>query len=226
MPNETPNKLPAKNVYEGGEGWEDYKKYLSAKKVYDQYSNEANRLESSGGYTPAGEFSASEFASHLPSTGFALPEGASGFKRYKANTAGENTIPQNIDYYSDSKSGYTYVPTYNAPENNYNVVDSPEVIKQRANQAKWDAYRKSYSGDVTTYFSEQQDDGTWAKTGKETKPWKASYGAAPTDGTFNAYGEEAPANFKYPSAFKYVASKKAGGLLSPPKFVRKGLLNL
>ena len=75
-------------------------------------------------------------------------------------------------------------------------------------------------------FSEQQDDGTWAKTGKETKPWKASYGAAPSDGTFKAYGEEAPADFKYPSAWKYAVSKKKGGLLNAPKFVRGGLLNL
>jgi len=242
-------KTKTSKVYEGGEGWDKYKAYKASNDLYNQsqdslnfYASDTaeNPFSKTQGGTGSNAYTINQF--NKQNTGIAAPTDATGVTRYSRQIAFrpnssqtpeqsvqrtdaqgniiEGSMPTTVPK-GDAGTQYGYTFTYDKPEGNYEVVESPEVIAKReadrVSQLKWDAFTKDYSGYKTETYKYADAFGS-----KESHtPWASSQGDLPTTGAYKPYGSSAPSNFQYPSNWNYTPAKKRGGLLS---FKKGGLL--
>jgi hypothetical protein len=126
-------------TYEGATNYNDYLTWKKNNDQYNLYQKEGERLVSEGAYANPVSFTADKFKSMFGMQDFSLPEGATGFTRYEVSKEGVN--PQvNGNFYSDPSGKYVYIPSYSKPTNEYQVVKSPDAIKQEEQNQAWTKY--------------------------------------------------------------------------------------
>mgnify|MGYP003640589860 CR=1 FL=1 len=209
------------DVWEGDDKWGEYQKSLASKKQYDKFNNEGVAMSDSGDFTDATPLTTQQF--QAANSQFTNLEGATGVTRYKYDSNKQGGYTPQEYVFSDPTTGYTYVPSYDKPTTNYNVIEDPAITAKKEEGARWE--KANTDAGIKGYRKVRYPVvGSPGKWDYELTPIKGNQ-EVPTDGSFVDYKSVGGNDVYKIVGGAPVASNKRGGLLKAPRFKNGGLLN-
>lgn len=117
-------------TYEGADNYGEYQAWNTQNDAYLANKAEQDRL-TTGGYSDGTIMTADQVQSNAK--GFDAAPGTS-YMRYKT---ADGITPNDAGMFSESDTGYDYVPYLAKPEGDYNVIENPEVTAQNLANQQW-----------------------------------------------------------------------------------------
>lgn len=207
-------------TYEGADTWEDYQKYQSQLDLYNTYNTENTKITE--GLGEGATIDPKKFNSLPGMQDFELPEGATGVKAYKGYSDSGIEVSPTLkgNYYTDEKSDTLYVPTYQKPEGNYEIIEDPAVTAENQRAEAWQEETKNIQGYVrNTYYDPECN---CNRTEEVPLPVGQEI---PTNGTFVPKSAKPPADWIPKTTPQMANGGTTGNLpIDPNDFM--GLLNM
>ena len=165
----TPVVTPkATQVYENGPKWDEYQKNQAANKNYNTYSALGKTWESEGATNPT-NITNKQFAAQFPDFKSDTTKDIVGYTQYDTNGLDVSKSSNGNSFYTTPK-GKAYLPVYAQTPGNYEVVENPEIAKQKKATANWAAANNNagIKGYTVTKFVNPQTN-KWEEEYRPTK---------------------------------------------------------